>query len=278
MKSARHLPELNRTLCQTRGMEFDGRPVTAEELLPLATANFGHFTSMRVEADGTVRGFGLHLERLVRDCQATFGVPLDPEIARGFVRQFVGRNPGPLALRVTVYDPTLTVGAVGQSASPHFLVTANPATEMPSSPLRLKTFPFTRDAAEIKHTGLWSQLHRRRQAKLAGFDDALFVEPDRSVSEGATWTVGFIDADNRVVWPDAPTLPSTTQQLLDQACDARTTVVKLDDLPHLRAAFAANVSIGARPISQIDDVSFPPDHPALRALREAYAATPGEVI
>ena len=182
-------------------------------------ANFGHFTSMRVEADGTVRGFGLHLERLVRDCQATFGVPLDPEIARGFVRQFVRRNPGPLALRVTVYDPTLTVGAVGQSASPHFLVTANPATDMPSSPLRLKTFPFTRDAAEIKHTGLWSQLHRRRQAKLAGFDDALFVEPDRSVSEGATWTVGFIDADNRVVWPDAPTLPSTTQQLLDQACD-----------------------------------------------------------
>jgi branched-subunit amino acid aminotransferase/4-amino-4-deoxychorismate lyase len=149
---------------------------------------------------------------------------------------------------------------------------------MPLTPLRLKTYQFTRDAAEIKHTGLWSQMRRRREARLDGFDDALFIEPDLSVSEGATWTVGFIDSDDRVIWPEAPTLPGTTMQLLQQVHQSRTAVVKVDALPHMRAAFASNVSIGVRPVSYIDNVEFATDHPLLATLRSAYAAISGEAI
>lgn len=259
-------------------MELDGKPVTPAELMPLALANFGHFTSMRVEADGTVRGFGLHLERLHRDCRATFGVGLDVDEVRTYVRRFVAEAQSPLALRVTVYDPELTIGAVGLPAHPRVLVTGTATGDMPTTPLRLKTYQFTRDAAEIKHTGLWSQLRRRREARLEGFDDALFVEPDLSVSEGATWTVGFIDADDRVIWPEAPTLPGTTMQLLQQVHESRTAVVKVGALPHMRAVFASNVSIGVRPVSHIDDVEFGTDHPLLATLRSSYASIPGEVI
>lgn len=259
-------------------MELDGQPVTTADLMPLALANFGHFTSMRVEADHTVRGFALHLERLDSDAQATFGVGLDGDLVRAYVRRVIASASGPLALRVTVYDPALTVGKVGKPARPRVLVTFSPAGDMPATPLRTKTYEFTRDAAQIKHTGLWSQLHRRRQALLAGFDDALFVEPDLSVSEGATWTAGFIDADDRVIWPEAPTLPGTTMQLLQQVHKSSTAVVKLDALPHMSAAFATNVSIGVRPIGQVNDVEFSTDHPVLTALREAYAAIPGEVV
>jgi len=259
-------------------MELDGKPVTAAELMPLALTNFGHFTSMRVEADATVRGFGLHLERLVSDCKSTFGATLDPDRVRGYVRQVIDQTTCPLALRVTVYDPDLTMGVIGNPVHPRVLVTAAPTTGMPTTPLRVKSYPFTRDGAEIKHTGLWSQMRRRREARLAGYDDALFVEPDHSVSEGATWTAGFIDADDRLIWPEAPTLPSTTVHLLQQLRESRTAVVRLDDLPHMRAAFATNVSVGVRPISQIDAVDFPSDHPALTALHEAYVAIPGEVV
>jgi branched-subunit amino acid aminotransferase/4-amino-4-deoxychorismate lyase len=259
-------------------MELDGQPVTAAEVMPLALTNFGHFTSMRVEADATVRGFGLHMERLVSDCKWTFGATLDPDRVRVYVRQVIDRATGPLALRVTVYDPDLTMGVIGNSAHPRVLVTATAAGAMPTTALRAKSYPFTRDGAEIKHTGLWSQMRRRREARLAGYDDALFVEPDHSVSEGATWTVGFIDADDRLIWPEAPTLPSTTVHLLRQLRESSTAVVKLDDLPHMRAAFATNVSVGVRPISQIDAVDFPSEHPALTALHEAYVAIPGEVV
>src|SRR6266540_2864338 len=46
-------------------MELDGRPVDPAELATLALYNYGHFTSMRVDA-GRVRGLTLHLDRLVR--------------------------------------------------------------------------------------------------------------------------------------------------------------------------------------------------------------------
>ena len=278
MKSARRSTELKRTCARLARMELDGKPVTAADLMPLALTNFGHFTSMRVEADGTVRGFGLHLERLDRDCRATFGVGLDVAQVRSYVQQVVARASEPLALRVTIYDPDLTVGAVGKPAQPRVLVTASAAGAMPSTPLRLQTYQFARDAAEIKHTGLWSQMRRRREARLAGFDDALFIEPDMRVSEGATWTVGFIDHDDRVIWPEAPTLPGTTMQLLQRVHESFTAVVKLDALPQMRAAFASNVSIGVRPVIQIDSLEFPTDHPLLATLRDAYAAIPGEVV
>ena len=87
-------------------MELDGQQVTVDEVMPLALTNFGHFTSMRVEADGTVRGFGLHLDRLESDCKSTFGAMLDPARVRVYVRQVIDQANGPLALRVTVYDPS----------------------------------------------------------------------------------------------------------------------------------------------------------------------------
>jgi branched-subunit amino acid aminotransferase/4-amino-4-deoxychorismate lyase len=259
-------------------VELNGRPVTADDLAPLALANFGHFTSFRVEGDRTVRGFSLHLDRLDRDCLATFGVRLDLNLIRAYVRQATKHASLPLSLRVTIYDPALTMGVIGNPAEPSVLVSWSPAGEMPSAPLRLKTYEFSRDAAGIKHTGLWSQMHRRRHSRLAGFDDALFIEADLSVSEGATWTVGFIDADDRVIWPEAPTLRGTTMQLLRSVIEGRTAVVKLDAIPHMRAAFASNVSIGVRAISQINDMAFPTDHPLLAVMRAAYASIPGEVI
>lgn len=43
-------------------MELDGRSVMADELARLALYNYGHFTTMRVDA-GRVRGLSLHLRR-----------------------------------------------------------------------------------------------------------------------------------------------------------------------------------------------------------------------
>lgn len=257
--------------------ELNGKPATLEDLQALALTNYGHFTSMRMEA-GTIRGLSLHLDRLVRDCRIVFGVELDREQTTAYIRKAAEGVTGVGGLRVTVFDPALDMGHPSEARNPHILVNLRPAGDMPPPPLTAKTFTFTRDNAEVKHIGLHPQLRLRRDAQLAGFDDAAFVEPDGRISEGGTWNLGFIDQDGTVVWPDAPVLPGTTMLLL-QSLDAPkqiTAPVQLTDVPNMAAAFATNTTIGVRSVSALDDVQFPHDHPVLAALREAYAGIPGE--
>ncbi|MFH9981189.1 aminotransferase class IV family protein [Streptomyces sp. NPDC017179] len=257
--------------------ELNGKPATLDDLQSLALTNYGHFTSMRME-DGTVRGLSLHLDRLVRDCRIVFGVELDRERTLDYIRKAAEGVTGVAGLRVTVFDPTIDMGRPSNAKDPHVLVNLRPGGAMPPPPLTAKTFTFTRDHAQVKHIGLYPQLRIRREAQLAGFDDAVFVEPDGRVSEGGTWNLGFVDQDGTVIWPDAPVLPGTTMLLL-QSLDAPkqiTAPVRLTDIPNMAAAFATNVTIGVRSVSALDDVQLPQDHPVLAALRDAYAGIPGE--
>ncbi|MGI5436455.1 aminotransferase class IV family protein [Streptomyces shenzhenensis] len=257
--------------------ELNGNPVTLDELQSLALTNYGHFTSMRME-DGTIRGLSLHLDRLVRDCRIVFGVELDREQTLSYIRRAAEGVTGIAGLRVTVFDPGIDMGRPSDAKDPHILVNLRPAGAMPPAPLTAKSFTFTRDSAAVKHIGLHSQLRIRRDAQLAGFDDAVFVEPDGRVSEGGTWNLGFVDQDGTVIWPDAPVLPGTTMLLL-QGLDAPkqvTAPVQLADLPNMAAAFATNTTIGVRSVSAIDDTQFPQDHPVLEALRVGYVGIPGD--
>ncbi|MDT0447698.1 aminotransferase class IV family protein [Streptomyces hesseae] len=257
--------------------ELNGNPVTLDDLQTLALTNYGHFTTMRME-DGTVRGLSLHLDRLVRDCRIVFGVELDRQRTLNHIRQAADGVTGVAALRVTVFDPALDLTRPSAAQNPHILVNVRPAGALTPPPLTAKTFTFTRDNAEVKHIGIHPQLKLRRDAQLAGFDDAVFVEPDGRVSEGATWNLGFVDQQGTVIWPAAPALPGTTMLLLQSLDTPKqiTAQVRLTDVPGMAAAFATNVSIGVRTVSALDDVRFPQDHPVLAALRDAYAGIPGE--
>ncbi|MGL5861095.1 MAG: aminotransferase class IV [Phycicoccus sp.] len=259
--------------------ELNGRPVTIDELLPLALLNYGTFTSMRVEADRTVRGLGLHLERLETDCHAAFGANLDISLVRGWLSQAIRSQPAePRSLRATLYDPGLQLGSIGAPATPHVLITTSPARKVPTSPLRIGLYQFERDMARVKHTGLWSQLHRRREAQLRGYDDAAFIERDGRISEGTTWNLGFIHKDGRVIWPDAAVLPGTTMRLLQQVHPFETQIVRFSELDDMAGAFATNVSIGVRTIATIDDHPFPVTHPQLARLKDAWSNLPCEAI
>lgn len=258
---------------------LNGRPVTIDELLPLALTNYGTFTSMRVESGGGVRGFSLHLDRLDADSRSVFDVGVDVDQIRQWIRQAIATGSGPRSLRVTLYDPALGIGSLGAAAIPHALVTIASGATMPRPALSVASTAFTRDAAATKHIGLWSQMHRRRQALAHGYGDALFLEPDGRISEGVTWNLGLVDRSGTVVWPEAPVLPGTTMRLLRAAYPhwcARP--VRLGDLGEMVAAFATNVSIGVRAISRIDDYEFPSEHATLNALRRAYMSIPCEVV
>ncbi|WP_228977097.1 aminotransferase class IV family protein [Streptomyces sp. DH12] len=259
--------------------ELDGTPAGADQLRPLALTNYGHFTSLRVEEDGRVRGLALHLERLARDCRAVFGTDLDTERVRGLVRRAVPAPPdGPVVVRVTVYDPALDLGRPAAPAAPRVLVTTRPAGPLSPPPLRLRTLPYVRDQAAVKHVGLFGALHARRAAQLRGADDALFTDRDGRVTEGPTWNVGFVDAADRVVWPEGDVLPGVTMALLRRLHPHTTGRVTPADVAGMRAAFATNTAVGVREIAAVDGTALTTGHPVVAALRAAYRDLPGDPL
>ncbi|MET9174353.1 aminotransferase class IV family protein [Streptomyces coelicoflavus] len=257
---------------------LDGTPVSVDDLLPLALTNVGHFTSMRVDSDGTIRGLTLHMERLARDCKIVWHAALDTDRVREYVRQALEAQPHPCVVRVTIYDPKVELGHPADANEPHVLVSVRGAGALPPAPLRAQSLVYERDLPEVKHVGLFGALHIRGAAQRAGFDDALFVGRDGFVSEGGTWNVAFIDQEGTVVWPDAPVLPGVTMTLLQQQVEHRTATVTLEQAKGMAAAFATNTSIGVRPLAAIDDTQLPVEHPVLTRLQEAYLSIPGETL
>ena len=257
--------------------QLNGEPVDGADLQTLALVNYAHFTSMRVE-DGRVRGLALHLERLTRDCRTVFSAELDTDRVRELVRQVVDGASDPVIVRVTVFDPALEMGHPGADAAPQILVTARAAAAMSMAPLRVATARFSRELPQVKHTGLMTSLQQRRLAQRAGFDDAVFVDDAGFISEGVTWNIGFIDKD-QVVWPTGEVLPGVTAALIAQCHNASVSArVNAAELHGLQAAFATNVSYGARPIAAIDDVKFDAEHPLLGKLLNAYLQIPGDPL
>lgn len=257
--------------------ELNGAPVAPEALQALGLTNYGHFTSMRVD-NQHIRGLSHHLDRLVRDCRMLFNADLDRETIREFIRHAISDEQGSFTVRVTVFDPALELGHPGAPAEPKVLVTTRPAIVWPPEPMRVQTTKYRRDLPEVKHIGLFGALWGRRNAQLNGYDDALFIDSGLFISEGATWNIGFFDGE-RVIWPDANTLPGVTMRLLKQVHEHTVTApVNLRDVPAMQAAFATNTSVGVRAVTAIDGIQLPDDHPIFDALRKEYEDIPAEEL
>lgn len=251
---------------------IDGRPVTASDLQALALVGLGHFTTLRVQ-DGGVRGLDLHLRRLARDARDVFQVGLDEDLVRRHIRRAIADEPADVIVRITLFDPSLSLAHPGGAAAPRMLVT--PRAVGGAEPMRVRSAAHEREHPRIKHVGLFGALRERRLAQQAGFDDAVFVDRAGLVTEGPTWNVGFVRA-GRVIWPEADALDGVTRALLDD--HGTPEPVTLDDARRMDAAFALSAGVGVRPIASLDDAIFRVDDPALARLREAYAAIPAEPV
>lgn len=261
--------------------ELNGRPVSTDELQALALTNYGHFTTMRVEA-GRVRGLSLHLERLVRDCRTVFDAELDPARVRELVRRVLPDS-GTSTVRVTVFDPELSLATLGVDAQPAILVTVRPLPAAAPSPLRVRAVRYERELPEVKSVGLFGALWHSRAARRAGLDDALFVDRAERICEGATWNIGFV-VDGTVVWPEADCLVGVTESLLRQGhrglagLGQSVQPVLLPELGAMEAVFATNAVVGVRPVARVEDHHFPEAHPVIDQLRRSYTQLRGDSL
>lgn len=248
---------------------LDGYVVDPQGLSALALANYGHFTSMRVE-DGGVRGLGVHLERLARDCRRVFDTDLDLDRVRRYTRDALLDVARPILVRVTVFDPALDVGDAGVDATPSVLVMLRPAPATGAPPMRLTTAVYQRELPEVKHVGLFGPVRLRRAARRGGADDVLFVDAGGTVCETSIANIGFIDGD-RVVWPRADWLHGVTMKLISDIVDTVTEPVTTGRLATLDAAFVTNAAVGVRPVGAVDGTRWAGEPSALRLVRERYA-------
>ncbi|WP_169951483.1 aminotransferase class IV [Microbispora sp. H11081] len=254
-------------------IEIDGRPPTVEQLSHPALVNYGHFTAMQVRGFAT-RGLALHLERLDAAGRELFSTGLDGDLVRHRIRHALGDDTPDASVRVVVHRPD-------DDAAPSVMVVVRPPVPAPERPVGLKSVPYQRPVAHIKHVGGFGQIHYGTLARREGFDDALLTGPGGVISECGIANVAFFDG-SRVIWPDAPCLHGITMRLLEPLLTAaglpsHRAPVRLADLPSFRSAMVTN-SHGVAPVDRVDDLALPVDAAFAAAVREIYESVPLDVI
>ena len=242
-------------------MQIDGQPASAADLGHFVLSNYGAFTSMQVE-DGGVRGLDLHLARLEAEAVELFGVAVPEPTLRQRMRQALDGRSGRFSLRVNLFSDAVSLRAPEAAVEPRVLTTLSPPASPLTTLLRLQSQAYAREVAHLKHAATFGLTRARRQAILAGFDDALFVDgegPGAAVSEGSFWNIGFWDGD-QVVWPQAPALRGTSERLLQQGL-AQAGIAQVvrpvarAGLGDFLAAFATNAN-GVQPVASIDRIGY----------------------
>lgn len=236
---------------------------------------YGAFTSL-VVVDGTALGWRRHEDRLAAATAEMWGHRLDRDRLRDLVRTHVGMQGTPaMSMRITVYPDELSLAAPEAARGCRTLVASTPCSaDLPvSETFRVRSVQHRRALPHLKTTDLLAQIAVRRQARLAGFEDALLVAGDE-VLEGTTWSVVLWD-DQGTVTPADGVLGSVTvaqlevvAQRLGFSSSART--VHLGDLARSRLVLAVNVHHPARALSQVDHLDLSVDRDLLQAVAAEY--------
>jgi branched-subunit amino acid aminotransferase/4-amino-4-deoxychorismate lyase len=245
-------------------IEIDGADPSAEQLAAAALDDYGHFTSMQVRSH-RVRGLALHLARLNAAHAEMFGQALEDALVVRHLRHALAAE--------DVADATARVLVRHLDDRPSIMITIRPPGGMPGSPWRLRSVPYRRPAAHLKHLGDFGQAYYQRRVKAEGFDEALLTAPGGEICEGSVTNIGFFDGTT-ITWPDAPVLAGITMQLLQQrladfGLKYRYAPVHLADVTSFDAAFVTNAR-GIAPVAAIDDDPLPVNIGLMARLEKAY--------
>jgi branched-subunit amino acid aminotransferase/4-amino-4-deoxychorismate lyase len=251
-------------------------PVRPDDLQLLAFGNYGHYTSMQVR-DGNVRGLDLHLARLDANAEELFGcAPGAGRVLEALLHAVP--TSGACSVRVTLFSRELRRVVAGDAVEPDIMVMITPAAAADATAMRVLPVHYEREMPQIKHLATYGLLRQMRVARMAGYDDALFVDSSGRVSEGCTWNVCLHDGSHWH-WPEAPMLEGVTMQLLrsamsDEGWPVRTAPVEGNALAPFTGAFATNSVSAARPISAIGVLSFAGSASQGKLLNDLFESVP----
>jgi branched-chain amino acid aminotransferase len=251
---------------------LDGARFQAADPMLLRATTFGHFTSLQVR-DGRVDGLDLHFERLDRSTREIFDQPLPAERVRADLRAALDHaRSGELSVRINVFA----------TDELHLLTRVGPPIAPATQPVRLRTFEHVRAVPHLKHTGTFDLVYYSRQAKLAGYDDAVFHTDASEISEASIWNICFAHGAT-MVFPSASALPGIRQQVLQRGLHTfETTRVDLTELATFDAAYLTNSIDPALPVAAVTTphgtTTYGPHPPSVDTITKAYATVPSQQI
>lgn len=265
----------------TPEMQIDGQPATASDLGYFVTSNYGAFTSLVVE-DGGVRGLDLHLARLHQEAMALFGQAVPEQELRLRMRQALAGRAGRFGLRINLFSPDISLRQPDLTPMPWVLTTLTMAPEPLSRPARVQTQVYEREQPYLKHNATLGLTMARRRARMAGYDDALFLTRDGFIAEGSVWNLGLVQGD-LIIWPDAPQLAGTGMGLLQrglsqQGLNSQSRPVHVDELDQFDGAFLTNATTPVAPIASINGHDFHNQPHLMTLLYAAWRSNPCQII
>lgn len=256
-------------------------------LLPLSEARLspldygflygcGLFETMYAYA-GRVFRLDRHLDRLRRS--VTFlGISLDglPDLERGVYECLKANNLSDARIRLTVsvgegktipdlitpQSPTVLI--VARSYQPHSPETYERGFKAIVSSVRRNTWS---PVSTMKSLSYLDLLLARREAKLAGADEAVLLNEQGFLAEGSISNI-FLVSGGTLLTPseDSGILPGITREaVLEIACSSGLTTlvrkVSLDELNQADEAFLTNSLIQVMPLTQINGQAIGPGRP-----------------
>ena len=256
---------------------IDGKPADPDTLSGLAFAGFAHFTAMQVRGGG-IRGLDLHLGRLGSASEKLFGTSLSSVEVQEQLRHALALSQSDLSLTVTVFDSNGEFTNDGRAPSLHTLIRTGPASTGPTGPLALAVYEHERFMPDIKHVGEGAKTVLMRRARVAGFDDAAFINRRGVLTEASIWNLAFFDRD-AVVWPDAEILTGTAmstvqRQLTLMGVPQETRTLTPATARELDAAVVMNSWTPGIAVCRIAGESMPVRPDLVGLLHDAYAAEP----
>lgn len=227
----------------------------------------GLFETMRIFAGKPFR-WAQHLERLKRGAEfLKIKLPFAPESLRGFVDELVTKNKMPDALlRLTL---SRGVGVRGYSPkgadNPTLVMSLRPAPKGPPPRWKLITstqrLPANEPLAQFKTCNKLPQILARGEADAAGADEALLLNTDGFVVEGASSNLFWIEG-NTICTPPlaAGILSGVTRAVVLEICqtlalETRQLQITPESLRRADGIFLSLSSFGIIEAASLDEQS-----------------------
>ncbi len=238
----------------------------------------GCYTSFAVDAAGAVVELTAHLDRLQRDSALLLGVAPDPERVRRLAAAHLAQvGDGPVRMRIAVLAQTPPVQPQKVIAL-HVATTTRPLLPPADVAWRVRTVEHRRTLPQVKAVDPFAQLHLKREARRAGFDDALLVR-GAELLEGTSWA-SIAVLDSAVVLPGPDALPSIGGGRVAAAAGLpiERRPLQRAELADLRLLLASTAITPVTAIETVDGRAVSLDVGLLAALRRACADQPGERV
>ncbi len=255
-----------------------------DTVLSLALYGYGCFTSLVVD-QGAVKGFKHHIERLLNDSKALFGLSPNESDIRENIKTFLESKArsGNIVVRVTLFPDGFSIATPEKVDAINIMVTGREQHSVGVKALRLLSVDSTRIHPFQKTTNMLSNLKARAIAHQKGYDDAVMMQ-NKLITEGATWNI-FLGRGKNIITPSLTEglLPGITRRIILD-CGKRLGYsikearITTDTLCAYEYGFATNASTGITPIKSIDAIEFDASNDNLTCLSENYRQIPGERV